>query len=153
MLIISAVFAGILFATLILLFVDWMFDADGAKIKFKNFKEFYEVNPERWEIYDGHVACKRVKRSLYVDHFHFSFIDWIKYKIWRRGIERREKKQSDSKATARMLESVKADIQAAKEAEAKQKQEAMEKWLRSFDHEVVDNIILKLKELEVNDKV
>lgn len=62
---------------------------DAAKIKFKAFKKFYSINPERWKLHAASVTCKIVNeskssyRGLFYEYekeeFRFSFWDYLRY--------------------------------------------------------------------------
>lgn len=148
------IFVGaVLMTFLIVALVEWDFSRRGTKLKFKNFKEFYEVNPERWGLNEGNVLCRKANYKYDGDAFYFGFIDYIKYMMWKRKIDRGIKLKEDNAATARMLKAVKADIKASKEAEAKQTLEAWRTWLRNIDPKdcdrVVAEILMELKEIEL----
>ena len=145
---------AVLMTFLIVTLVEWDFSRRGTKLKFKNFKEFYEVNPERWGLNEGNVLCRKANCKYDGDTFYFGFLDYIKYVMWKRKIDHRAKSKEDNAATARMLEAVKSDIKASKEAEAKQRLEVWRTWLRNIDQKDCDDravaeILMELKEIEL----
>ena len=83
-----------LFVILICTLCDWSWGKSYAKnvIKFKTFKSFYIINPDRWDLRDDWVlfykSCTSYG-SYYGDYaFRFNYIDYIQYKIWKRKIDK-----------------------------------------------------------------
>ena len=89
------------------------------KIKFTQFKNFYSVNPDRWIIQHGDVACFTGTKKV---DLRFGFIDYYRYKLWRRCIIKNKAKQRKAEEMDTVISAVKRDI-AASEAKAKQMQE------------------------------
>lgn len=86
--------------------ITYFEEKNGAKIKFKSFKHFYNVNPDRWDLYDGSVVCKGQTK----EYFYFGLIDYIKYKFWRRWLDKRDKEREQAKSISRMIGYVREDI-------------------------------------------
>lgn len=86
------------------------------KIKFKDFKKFYELNPDRWRCETDHVYCQ-IGKDYDCEVFMFSVIDECKYGLWRRNRDKINMNKAHAKATQRMLDAVKEDIAKAKEKE------------------------------------
>lgn len=87
----------------------------GSRIKLKSFLIFYEINPNRWILHGWRVTCKVPSEHPMVYcydevHFHFSYIDTCKYRLWYKNRERQLEKKNLDKNTLRMLEAVKTDI-------------------------------------------
>lgn len=89
------------------------------KIKFKSFKNFYALNKDRWKLYPGNVACATRNGtigSLYYDAaFHFGFIDYYRYQLWKRRLDKFEEDNRKAEIIARMVAAVKKDIAASEE--------------------------------------
>ena len=133
------IFFGVLIGILIFLgFVsDWATESpDIAKIKFKAFERFYSINPDRWELEDGCVICRiyNDKEKQYGGLFHnytkewfrFGFMDYQKYKKFKRKIERNKFKEKNMQITSRMLKAVREDIENMESLAQKQQSEAMD---------------------------
>ena len=88
--------------------ITYFENTGGAKLKFKTFKSFYNINPDRWDLYDGSVICK--DKDYRKQYFHFGLIDYIKYKFWRRNLDKHEKEKEEAESIARMIDTVKEDI-------------------------------------------
>lgn len=107
----------------LLVFFWWMISwcyakSTRPKIKFKSFKTFYELNPDRWDLYDDHIACKVIDHNgackgllTHKELFRFGPIDFLKYKSWMWHQERHENKLNNAEVTARMIASIKYDIE------------------------------------------
>ena len=119
------------------LFIAWLFtpsisDRD-ATIKFKAFKQFYSINPDRWEPNEFYVTCiikDRDKNSWLSwprkQDFYFGFIDYQKYKRFYRKIKQDKYDVIKMKATAEMLSVVKEDIANMENLAQQQKEQAVD---------------------------
>ncbi len=78
------------------------------RIKFKSFKSFYNINPDRWELCSGYVKCRQGSFK-YID-FKFNYWDWYKYNHFHREQKKIKKNMESNKKYAKMIELVKLDI-------------------------------------------
>lgn len=111
------VFSPLLIFLLALAIAYYQANSILPKIKFNDFKKFYELNPKRWRCETDYVYCQ-VGSEYDREAFSFSFIDKCKYKIWRRKCDKHKVNQKHNQSTQRMLDAVKEDITKAKEKEA-----------------------------------
>lgn len=97
---------------MVYLIIEYFTEKCGAKLKFKSFKRFYNINPDRWDLDDAFVVCKCNTNSWNTtkEYFYFGFIDYIRYKFWRRNLNKRDKEKAHAQSTARMINSVREDI-------------------------------------------
>ena len=112
------------------------------KIKFTQFKNFYSVNPDRWIIQHGDVAC--ITGTKKVD-LRFGFIDYYRYKLWRRSIIKNKAKQRKAEEMDTVISAVKRDI-AASEAKAKQMQEEFLNTLKYTYDNIPNDDLMNLVE-------
>lgn len=96
----------------------------GAKgyIKLKTLKSFYEINPDRWTLYDDHIKFNISNWSG--DAYCFHFIDYYRYKLWYHKIKKYNSQLETNKAYAEMIKIIKqdiADFEKRNAAETKQK--------------------------------
>ena len=82
--------------------------SDYAKIKFKTFKRFYEINPERWNLYYGIVTC-RLGDNTYT-RLKFGFVDYLRYLLWHAARNRYDTKKGQVESMAKVIAVVKEDI-------------------------------------------
>lgn len=84
----------------------------GTYIKYKTFKSFYNINPERWYTHDDYVTYslprKYCNSTVYL---YFNFIDYYRYRYWLYDREHCENKQQHSEKLRMIAESVQKDIQ------------------------------------------
>jgi len=108
-------------------------DIDGVKttITFNSFKSFYQVNPERWELYQYFVACKKPSGYSYINRkisFKFNYIDSFRYRWFKRNIKRNNQRVEATKNYQDMINIVKSDIVAFE----KKNKEETEKMLNEI---------------------
>lgn len=146
--IISAILSGVLALFILYLIIVmicapfdiilWPFNEDKKdypKLHYKQFIDYYWVNPDRWILYDNHVEYQYYKSepftygykqgensvvnikestTIYVKSFSFSFINQIKYRKFKHDIETSKMKIKQSKAHNEayqiLLEGVQKDI-------------------------------------------
>lgn len=112
----------VIMLALIIMLLPWVFsgtitinDADGY-LKFNSFLEFYNLNPNRWDLYDGYV--KFCKESYYYSSnnikYCFKLIDFYRYKIWKRKKEKYDSKTKQNKKYQEMIDILKKDIENSK---------------------------------------
>lgn len=106
-----------------------------TKIKFRTFKHFYNINPDRWRLQNGYVVCtvgkepykeygwiddftthryERVQTTRYIDKTQdlaFSFIDHIKYQWWLRTREKHKVEKTHTEVMSQVINVVKKDIE------------------------------------------
>jgi len=119
----------------IIFFIDiafWLDDCSqiNNKIKFKAFKNFYNVNPDRWNLYDGYVGCVDPHKMFNIK-FKFNYYDWHRYKAF---LSNRRKIRDNIKANkdcAKMIELVRSDI-AALETKAQSDMQAAAQNLKDI---------------------
>lgn len=78
-----------------------------GKLKFKQFKQFYTIAPEKWELSDGYV---RYYNDLIHSYIYFSQIDSIKYYFWKKSINKRTENNENNKVFMKTLEMIQKDI-------------------------------------------
>lgn len=95
---------------------DWRYDhRNWPRIKFKDFTKFYALNPARWIIGADFVKCTINEKEC--EGFEFSFIDFCKYKRWKRNLDGHKRDAENMESIQRMMDAVKEDIDAAKAKE------------------------------------
>lgn len=109
------VVSSILLVIFLMLLVEWATSkVYGPKLKFSSFKKFYTLNPGRWDFCDGCVICKSDVDYGFgrrKDYFTFGFVDFYRYKLWYKKLEKDDKKNRDAESLAYMMASVKKDIE------------------------------------------
>lgn len=113
-------------------------DKSEPKIAFKAFKKFYSINPDRWTLDKASVICQIVNeekssyRGLFYtydkERFYFTFLDYLRYKRFRKQLAKDELNAKHMESTAKMLGMVKKDIANMEDLAEQQKKKAMENF-------------------------
>ena len=116
----DALLLCILFVVICLIIFDWYDNSNFncAKIQFSSFKKFYAINPLRWQFKKGMVRCCAENNNVY-EMFRFGFLDYFKFMLWKKRLEKHNKQEKHKQSINRMMEVVRQDIA---EAELKAKQ-------------------------------
>lgn len=134
--------------TALVVFVVWRCDKrQYNKIKFKDFKKFYELNPKRWRCETSYVFCSIEDNFFEYEVFMFNFIDECKYRLWRRSLNKINTNKKRAAATQRMLDAVKEDIAKAKAQEATNSMVGVAQLLKDIKAQGVDCVPPSLIEL------
>lgn len=89
------------------------------KLKFLQFKKFYDINPDRWHLEDTYVMCRL--NSGRNEFFSFGLIDfYFKYKPFLKSLEKAEEKEVEAQHYLNMIAAVKKDIADFEERNAKE---------------------------------
>ena len=110
------VYLGSLFIGVVLIFgvidyIVYLSKRHGEnKISFKRFKNFYEINPKSWVLYDDKV-CKNLKNSYFDIVFYFKhYRDLWKYRFFLRNIIKEKNRMKEIEDLNKLIESVKKDL-------------------------------------------
>ena len=105
------IFAFIYFVDLL---IDWgIKKSNKLKIKLKQFKLFYSMNPNVWELRDDYVIYNVFNKDEYATKsfkFYFPFLDFIKYKIFKKRLDKKSTQVKYSELYLEALEYIKKDI-------------------------------------------
>lgn len=104
-----------------------------VKIKFSQFQQYYNLNPDRWTLYYDRVGVQTATRKIYgftepVYQFcYFGWLDYKKYKRFKKKIDKAIEQKRVNNINIQILEAVQQDInnlrkQANKEIEHGAKQ-------------------------------
>lgn len=103
-----------------------------SRIKFKQWLDLYYLSPKNWRledtpsryIYDARMVYKNYYGGGYWAYVHFSFFDYLRYRLWKRGIKRRENNSKRDKRLKDMLELAQSDIERLKAKADREMEEA-----------------------------
>ena len=124
----TVIIAVLLLFVLIYALITWCESPrNSPKIKFKSFVKFYDVNPNRWNLYDEYIECRIDDKSwnYSVESFSFGFIDFWRYKFWLKMQKRAERNKQHTESTSRMIAAVRRDIDKKNEAAKRKQDEAI----------------------------
>lgn len=87
------------------------FCSSNGYIKFKSFVSFYNINPDRWELYDDSIVFRNhTSRSFFGDEYCFRFIDYYRYKLWKHKKEKYDTQVKNNQKYQEMIDILKQDI-------------------------------------------
>ena len=103
-----------------------------SRVKFKQWLDLYHLNPEEWRLEDTpsryiYGASKGYKYSYgdgYWVYIHFSFFDYLRYRLWKIGTKRRENNSKRDKRLKDVLELAQSDIERLKARADREMEEA-----------------------------
>ena len=103
-----------------------------SRIKFKQWLDLYYLSPKNWCLEDTpsryiYGASKGYKYSYgdgYWVYIHFSFVDYLRYRLWKIGTKRRENNSKRDRRLKDVLESAQSDIERLKAQADREMEEA-----------------------------
>ena len=103
-----------------------------SRIKFKQWLDLYYLNPKNWRlentpnryIYGANKGYKSCYGDGYWAYVHFSFFDYLRYQLWKRGAERRGNDAKRDKRLKDVLELAQSDIERLKAQADREMEEA-----------------------------
>ena len=93
-----------------------------SRIKFKQWLDLYYLSPKNWRLEDTpnryiYGVSKGYKCSYgdgYWVYIHFSFFDYLRYRLWKRSTKRRKNNSERDKRLKDVLELAQSDIERLK---------------------------------------
>lgn len=99
----------------IFILIDWSVERKNKMIiELNQFKLFYSMNPDAWELRYSYVIYKALNERGYAVkeyRFSFSFIDYIRYKILRKKLFDKKEQSEYLELYLEALEYIKKDIE------------------------------------------
>ena len=102
------------------LFISWLSHKSywTSRIKFKQWLNLYYLNPKEWHLEDTPnryiYGARGTYGSGYWTYVHFSFFDYLRYRLWRRSAKRRENNLERDKRLKDILKLAQSDIERLK---------------------------------------
>lgn len=87
-----------------------MLDDNDVRLSFRTFRKFYDIAPEKYHCYHGYIRY-RIGRCQGQNIVMKTPLDYAKYVIWRRKIERRKVTAKNAKVTQEYIDCVRKDIE------------------------------------------
>lgn len=99
-----------------------------SRIKFEQWLDLYYLNPKDWYLEDTPnryiYGANKAYGSGYWAYIHFSFVDYLRYRLWKRGTKRRENNAKRDKRLKDVLEVAQSDIERLKQQADREMEEA-----------------------------
>ena len=144
-------FAAFLFALLFALFHTVIFLIDNVDedkhssgsvvLKFKTFKKYYRINPDRYNLRENFVIVN--SEDGVICYIRFGYFDRIKYRLFANRIANSARDRQTRAYTIDLLEAVQSDID-RKRKESKECIEKANKILKTLENEGAPDIKLEL---------
>ena len=102
----------IIVAGFIVTYLLWRVDRekDTPRISFKLFKEMYQLNPEKWSMYENYLYVNYDDNNTSHRVDFNSFIDWLRYGRFRKKIRENKNKQTRYNAEVELVNELQKEI-------------------------------------------
>lgn len=114
LLLIFIIICVILGICLFCFFIDWIDSRSNSShavnLKFKEFKNYYSINPGKWDI-NGISPCYGKRYSSDHIYINLSFIDWIRYMLFINNIEKHNETIARAETMEKLTKSIMNDIE------------------------------------------
>lgn len=109
------------------IYLDGIPDGNPICIKFNDFKKYYEINKNRWNLHDNYVSIYTSSRKMFGKNCYFGYLDTFKYKKFRKNIQNKKEKESLKQDYIEILEAIQEDINALRKQSNQEIKEASNK--------------------------
>lgn len=102
----------IIVAGFIVLYLMWRIDREKntPRISFKLFKEMYQLNPEKWSMYENYLYVNYDDNNTSHRVDFNSFIDWLRYGKFRKRIRENKNKQTRYNTEVELVKELQKEI-------------------------------------------
>lgn len=102
----------IIVAGFIVSYLMWRVDRgkNTPRISFKLFKEMYQLNPEKWSMYENYLYVNYDDDNTSHRVDFNSFIDWLRYGRFRKKIRENKNKQTRYNAEVELVKELQKEI-------------------------------------------
>lgn len=102
----------IIVAGFIVSYLMWRVDRgkNTPRISFKLFKEMYQLNPEKWSMYENYLYVNYDDNNTSHRVDFNSFIDWLRYGRFRKKIRENKNKQIRYNAEVELVKELQKEI-------------------------------------------
>lgn len=96
----------------IVTYLMWRVDRgkNTPRISFKLFKEMYQLNPEKWSMYENYLYVNYDDNNTSHRVDFNSFIDWLRYGRFRKKIRENKNKQTRYNAEVELVKELQKEI-------------------------------------------
>ena len=104
---------GIIIVTyFIVIYLNWKLDRrkDTPRISFKLFKEMYQLNPEKWSMYENYLYVNYDDNNTSHRVDFNNFIDLLRYRRFRKKAKENKNKQARYNAEVELVNELQKEI-------------------------------------------
>lgn len=102
------------------------YDASIANINFESFYDWYNLNPDRYELRENYVRVKMDKSKYELMGFA-KYRDWLKYRKFVTNLNNRKNQIASDKSMVKILNTVQSDIDATRMRISEERNQVIEK--------------------------
>jgi len=119
----------IIVAGFIVTYLLWRVDRekDTPRISFKLFKEMYQLNPEKWSMYENYLYVNYDDDTSHRVDFN-SFIDRLRYGRFRIKVRENENKQAQYNAEVELVKELQKEIDKYQKENIKEVRRSIEEY-------------------------
>ena len=120
----------IIVAVFIVTYLMWRVDRgkNTPRISFKLFKEMYQLNPEKWSMYENYLYVNYDDNNTSHRVDFNSFIDWLRYGRIRKKIRENKNKQTRYNAEVELVNELQKEIDKYQRENIKEVRRSIEEY-------------------------
>lgn len=120
----------IIVAVFIVTYLMWRVDRgkNTPRISFKLFKEMYQLNPEKWSMYENYLYVNYDDNNTSHRVDFNSFIDWLRYGRFRKKIRENKNKQTRYNAEVELVNELQKEIDKYQKENIKEVRRSIEEY-------------------------
>ena len=120
----------IIVAVFIVTYLMWRVDRgkNTPRISFKLFKEMYQLNPEKWSMYENYLYVNYDDNNTSHRVDFNSFIDWLRYGRFRKKIRENKNKQTRYNAEVELVNELQKEIDKYQRENIKEVRRSIEEY-------------------------
>ena len=119
----------VIVAVFIVTYLMWRVDRgkNTPRISFKLFKEMYQLNPEKWSMYENYLYVNYDDNNSQRVDFN-SFNDWLRYGRYRKKIKDNKNKQARYNAEVELVNELQKEIDKYQKENIKEVRRSIEEY-------------------------
>ena len=119
----------VIVAVFIVTYLMWRVEREKntPRISFKLFKEMYQLNPEKWSMYENYLYINYDDNTSHRVDFN-NFIDWLRYRRFRKKIKDNKNKQARYNAEVELVNELQEEIDKYQKENIKEVRRSIEEY-------------------------
>ena len=119
----------VIVAVFIVTYLMWRVEREKntPRISFKLFKEMYQLNPEKWSMYENYLYINYDDNTSHRVDFN-NFIDWLRYRRFRKKIKDNKNKQARYNAEVELVNELQKEIDKYQKENIKEVRRSIEEY-------------------------
>lgn len=119
----------VIVAIFIVTYLIWRVEREKntPRISFKLFKEMYQLNPEKWSMYENYLYINYDDNTSHRVDFN-NFIDWLRYRRFRKKVRESKNKQAQYNAEVELVKELQKEIDKYQKENIKEVRRSIEEY-------------------------